>query len=627
MRALVSCFIVWGLGWFGIPLAGQSQTTLRVDFNDRSNDLPSHTEEGFDSFVLGAIGGSTATQNGTNTLRFGTVTLSVWNELGTGLNDQRRTVVVNVPGFTNAQVLEDFVYNPGATATNSGLALRIQGLTPNQISQLIIWSFDSNSSGNRVSDWYANGVLVKANYSFNGAVLPTSNGDYHFGFSATADANGEILIRGLCNSTSLDNNNAAAPGVFLNALEITPVPDQRPPCQTLTHFKPGSNLYGWTGGYTFDEQDREVAMLKAAGVQWARINVVWYAVEPDQKGVYDQSLLALYDHLMSKLAENGIKTILVTADTPYWASGDPAKTPGNWNQKYKPAHFSDLADYYVFLLNRYRTNGPGVFEIWNEEDAAFFWPSGVSAIDYAGMLQTCYVAIKTADPLAIVLNGGVTDTSGTTNYINSLYAAGARNYFDAWSQHAYPRAPQYETIAAKVRNLMVANGDSAKKIWFTEFGWVTYTNAADSSAVSYNRQAHYLTDLFTRLASYSYVEAGVWYTSRSYDETVHEGSFGLMLPDFTPKPSYYAYQNWITCAALSCPPPQIVLATPFRLSNGVMRIGFSGPPDFSYSLQASTNLINWSRLGTNFTGTNGRYSYDDYDGTNLAFRFYRITSP
>jgi len=202
------------------------------------------------------------------------------------------------------------------------------------------------------------------------------------------------------------------PGVFLNALRISPIPEEPPPCNTLSHFSPGSNLYGWTGGYTTAEQDQEIAALKEAGAQWARINVVWFAVEANQKGSYDASLLALYDHLMAKLAENGMKAIFVTADTPYWASADPTKTNGVWGQKYKPTNNNDLADYFVFLLNRYRATGPHAFEIWNEENASNFWPSGVNAADYFNMLQTCYTAIKAADPQAIVLNGGLTD--GTT---------------------------------------------------------------------------------------------------------------------------------------------------------------------------------------------------------------------
>ena len=35
-----------------------------------------------------------------------------------------------------------------------------------------IWSFDSGSLGNRVSDWFANGIEVFSDYSFGGANLP-----------------------------------------------------------------------------------------------------------------------------------------------------------------------------------------------------------------------------------------------------------------------------------------------------------------------------------------------------------------------------------------------------------------------------------------------------------------------
>ncbi|MEO5803776.1 MAG: beta-galactosidase, partial [Verrucomicrobiota bacterium] len=581
-----------------VLFCGENQSALaqlRIDFNDRSGDLPVYTQESFDAFVIGAIGGSGVNQVGTNTLRYGTITVSVWNDLGIGLDDRRRTAPSNTATFTNAQILQDFIFNENATATNSGLSLRVQGLVSNQVYQFVLWSFDSGSLGNRVSDWYANGVLVRDNYSFNGAVLPTSNSDNRFSFSATADLNGEILIQGRRDSTSVDGNGAAATGVFLNALEIASIPDQSPPCGTIEHFKPGSNLYGWTGGANFAEQDQEVANLKEAGVQWARMNVVWYAVEPTQKGSYDLGLLSLYDHLMQKLGEAGIKVIFVTADTPYWASADPAKTNGIWSQKYKPTNNSNLADYFVFLLNRYRSTGPHAFEIWNEQNATFFWPSGVDATDYFNMLQTCYNAIKAADPQAIVLNGGLTDGSNTTNYMTSLYAAGGKNYFDAWSQHTYTKTPPYETVVSKVRDIMVANGDSAKKIWMTECGWLTATNG-DSGAVSFNRQAHYLTNLFTRLATYPYVEVACWYTSRSYDENQHEGSFGLMLPDFTHKPSFFAYKDWVVAASKHCFPYFINLTPPTFPSNGVARFQFTADSGFNYTVQSSSNLTQWLNL-------------------------------
>jgi hypothetical protein len=451
--------------------------------------------------------------------------------------------------------------------------------------------------------------------------LPASNSQYQFTFNATTTPASELLIRGQGDPSSL------SPAVFLNALRVTPVPTQAAPCNTLSHLSPGSNLYGWTGGYTTAEQDQEVAALKEAGARWARINVVWYAVEPNQKGVYDPGLLALYDHLMAKLAENGIKAIFVTADTPYWASADPAKANGLWNQKYKPANNSDLADYFVFLRNRYASTGPHAFEIWNEENATAFWPSGVNAADYFNMLKTCYTAIKTADPQATILNGGLTDGSNTTNFMAGLYAAGARNYFDAWSQHTYTKTPQYESIVPKLRSIMSSYADSGKKIWMTECGWFTTTNAAETGAVSFPRQAHYLTNLFTRLASYPEVAMVCWYTSRSYDENTHEGSFGLMLPDFTRKPSFYAYQDWAATAGRLCPPAQMTCLPLARLPNGTMRLGFTASTGFTYSVQASPNLVSWTNIATNLPATNATLFLNDPDAANLASRYYRLIWP
>ncbi|MDB6026270.1 MAG: cellulase family glycosylhydrolase [Verrucomicrobiales bacterium] len=597
---------------------------LRIDFNDRSNDVPVHTQEDFDAFV---IGGSGSQQTATNTLRYGTITLSIWSDLGIGLDDRRRTVLTNSVNFTNTQILEDFVFNENATSTNSGLSLRIQGLASNQTHQITIWSFDSNSTGNRVSDWYANGVLVKNNYSFNGSVRPTSNTDCHFTFSATANSSGTILIQGRCDSTSVDNTSAPATGVFLNAIEIDSIPDQSPPCGTLDHFQPGSNLYGWTGGATFEDQNQEVANLKEAGVKWVRMNVVWYAVEPTQKGSYDTGLLAFYDNIMARFAEAGIKVIFVTADTPYWASTDPAKTPGTWNTRYAPGNLNDLADYMVFLLNRYRSTGPHAFEIWNEQNENYYWPPTANATNYVNMLRTCHDAIKAADPQAIVLNGGLTDNSSMSNYMATLYAVGAKPYFDAWSQHIYQRTPQYETAIQVVRDVMVANGDAAKKIWVTEAGWTTYTNITDPTAVSYARQAHYLTNFFTRLAAYPFVAVGLWYTSRSYDESTKEGSFGLVLPDFTKKPSFYAFKEWVAAADLHCYPHFLSLSPPTFLPGGTARIGINADPRFVYTVKVSTNLPNWQTLSTNLTGTNSNLIFDDLQASNSLNRFYRVDWP
>src|SRR5262249_51056665 len=150
-------------------------------------------------------------------------------------------------------------------------------------------------------------------------------------------------------------------GINCSTISFAQVP---PPCGTIAHFKPGINLDGWTGGATFQEQDQSVALMKEAGVLLVRINTPWHALEPEQKGTYDTSLLAVYDHIVSALSSNGVRCIFVNATTPYWASADPAKFTDSqgehWNALYKPANFTNYADYLVFLANRYKPYGSNV---------------------------------------------------------------------------------------------------------------------------------------------------------------------------------------------------------------------------------------------------------------------------
>ncbi len=99
----------------------------------------------------------------------------------------------------------------------------------------------------------------------------------------------------------------------------------------------------------------------------------------------------------------------------------------------------------------------------------------------------------------------------------------------------------------EVYNTMVANGDSAKRIWLTEFGWSTTTGAY---GVTETTQADYLTKaLATLRTSYPYVQTAFWYNFRNTywlaDATAdYEANLGLLRVDFTPKPAYAALSTW-----------------------------------------------------------------------------------
>src|SRR5439155_3293774 len=113
----------------------------------------------------------------------------------------------NSGSFTESLLLRDFIFSTDTTGTG-GFDVLASGLTPSHPYRLTLWSYDSGSPNNRVSDWSANGVVGTNAYIFNGSSLPTSNARYRFGFDATSDGAGRILLSGRRNTASLASSPA-----------------------------------------------------------------------------------------------------------------------------------------------------------------------------------------------------------------------------------------------------------------------------------------------------------------------------------------------------------------------------------------------------------------------------------
>jgi hypothetical protein len=63
------------------------------------------------------------------------------------------------------------------------------------------------------------------------------------------------------------------------------------------------------------------------------------------------------------------------------------------------------------------------------------------------------------------------------------------------------------------------------------------------------------------------------------------------------------------------------------LANGHAVINFAGIPNRTYSIHASTDLHNWSTIGSATAGANGQFSFEDVDAGNFSQRFYRTSYP
>jgi hypothetical protein len=331
-----------------------------------------------------------------------------------------------------------------------------------------------------------------------------------------------------------------------------------------------------TWGTSQGDVDRTVAAMATAGVRWVRANVAWSGAEPDTKGVLNEGYLLQIDYAVNRARAAGIEVLMPFSDgVPYWASADPAKfrdaAGGHWNKYWRPTSPADYADFARTMVSRYHGLGVHAFEVWNEPNTSKFWPSGPDAVSYSTLLAAAYPAIKTADPAATVLVGGL--SKNDYDYVAQLYAAGAGPFFDALAVHPYTGVadPTWcwnegtTTKLAKdafcgieeVRNTMVANGDSAKGIWLTEFGWSTNTGAY---GVSEATQADFLTKAFTKAASYPYVQTAFWYNFRNNywlnAPADYEANLGLLRVDFSAKPAYTAMQSWTGATPAPTPKPR-----------------------------------------------------------------------
>jgi hypothetical protein len=207
--------------------------------------------------------------------------------------------------------------------------------------------------------------------------------------------------------------------------------------------------------------------------------------------------------------------------------------------------------------------GVHAYEIWNEPNIAVFWAPRPNPARYAQLLKLAYVAVKRSDPSAEVVSGGLAPygsygESDPTHmnpltFLERMYASGAHGSFDAlgWHPSCYPYglafAPwsawsQMSRTSPSARSIMKAHADGAKQIWATEFSYPTGNAAA---SVSEGAQAALIRKTFNALARWRWAGPAFVYSYRDDgpDRRDLEENFGVVHHDFSPKPSYRAYQR------------------------------------------------------------------------------------
>jgi hypothetical protein len=290
--------------------------------------------------------------------------------------------------------------------------------------------------------------------------------------------------------------------------------------------------------------------IAASGATWVRLGASWSQAEQTS----DTYTWSYSDNPVNAALAAGLNVLFVIngSDIPSWAAS-PSSSLNTFTSQY--AAFAQAA------VQRYSMSPFNIhtYEVWNEPNLGSNWGGTASGTQYATVLKSAYGVIKAADASSFVISGGLspasndgTDVSPQT-FLTEMYAAGAGGYFDAVGVHPYcfPANPTDSSSASWsffynlpnwIYQVMVTNGDGAKKVWMTEFGDPTGTDTS-GGAVSLQTQAQQLTDAFNALKQWSWAGPLFWYNWQDgTDPTSIYDNFGLIDASSNAKPALSAFE-------------------------------------------------------------------------------------
>ena len=182
-----------------------------------------------------------------------------------------------------------------------------------------------------------------------------------------------------------------AAAVSIVMLVPLPAPGQSAPVQSATPAAApiAAPMFGAEIG-----PDTDVESAGREGIKWVKTTADWSLLEPT-RGKFEWTNL---DKTVERAAAAGLRLVVVLANTPRWAAIDQDTPDTIW--RHQPPR--DLADWQRFVgqaAARYR----GRVAAWQITPALDFAVFRGTVSDYLGMLRTARLAIRPADPEALVV--------------------------------------------------------------------------------------------------------------------------------------------------------------------------------------------------------------------------------
>jgi hypothetical protein len=233
---------------------------------------------------------------------------------------------------------------------------------------------------------------------------------------------------------------------------------------------------------------RDLNLMERTGIGSMRFPIYWSEAEPRPRD-YDWRNI---DARLILTADNDLDLLPFICSSPSWVVPTWVRMPVHSYRQRRA-----WSEFLRRLVERY---GPGgefwalhpelperplrTWQIWNEENDHRHAEASVT--DYARLLRTTAPVIRSVDPGARIMLGGLYSAPGSepssdaTEFLDRLYGRrGINALFDAVAVHPYARHPVLMAAhVAGLRAVMRSHGDAHTPLYVTEFGWGSQTQDA-----------------------------------------------------------------------------------------------------------------------------------------------------
>ncbi|WP_322489516.1 glycosyl hydrolase [Chloroflexus sp.] len=341
------------------------------------------------------------------------------------------------------------------------------------------------------------------------------------------------------------------------------------------------------------------AIVADLGVQWVREDLHWHRIQP-QTGVWDW---VFTDAALYALSRQRVQILGVLGPSVGWATTDPTDHPNLIS--FAPPEEAAFVTYVGAVVQRYH-HLIKHWQIWNEPDQALFWRPSPDPEQYTRLLITTARVIRTIDPTATIVLGGINPFD--TGFLRAIAAYGGWNAFDVIAIHPYvdPLSPEEGNLIAAADGVRaVAARYGMKPIWATEVGWAS--GPGDHDALGLTNAAYQAAYLARAYCALWYGGVGVvfWYMLKDDPHNPYGlFAYGSGRADFSiPKPAATAMRKLADTLA-SCRPEPPTTTVPLLTGSQPVQWQRPSQPNGSLRLIEDSSVF---RISYRFTTRTNDY--------------------